>query len=1323
MPLSLKKYLLFFLLLFSGTGIYSQTISSDKVRSLTVDDGLPQGFITGIVQDQQGFMWLSTLDGLARYDGRNIKVWHHDATDSNSIATNVVTGLYVDRENNLWLVHENYSVDILNTETNIVRHISKEKSFDGLKFTDYYAYNFLEDKAHEYWVITKNQTLEHFNLNRLSPVRISFSQNELPQAIYEDKSGNLWIHTNKALYVIAGKYQLRKISDLPAGTHSNFLGNIFIDRKGNLWVGHPTYISLYNIVQHTWRQINLPANMPVHHKTFAVTSDGRIYLNAMQNVYAVSNNYDFSLIWSNNTNPPELTAFMIDRSNNIWCGTNTFGARIIDLSSTGFTAYKLPYNFYRDVFLSSLHLYSSGNTPMADYILRSCTDKKGDQWFINMADTSDDQNKIKAVILTKIKGNSVTRIYLRKEYSNGWTDDDGANNFCFDENGNCWVIMNSDTLGTVDFKNKLIINPVALNNNDETPGYLVSANNKLWIVYLDALQSFDPKTKQSVWYKDQPGAEVFRNAYLLMAVSDPKDKNILWISSRGNGLIQFDTKTGISKSFTTKDGLPNNTVYTIVPDKDGYLWCSSNKGIFRFSPADYSVLSFTVKDGLQGNEFNRYQFLNFPDGKIAFGGTQGWTIFHPDSITVDSYQPNIALTDIEINNEPIATFTALKNKAVVAIDTLRLSYDENFLTFHFAGLQYNDPEKLQYRHMLTSIDKKWVDAGTQNSANYTNLSPGTYDLKIDASNTAGIWSSYIKTIHIIIAPPWWNTWWAYTLYVIAMATVMFIIFRIRLNQAKTKQEMELKKKEADQLKAVDEIKSRFFSNITHEFRTPLSLIISPVEQMQQDEGISPGIKKRLSAVQRNAKHLLRLINQLLDLSKLESGNMKVVLSRGQIKSFVEEIVQSFEQKAESKQIELGFESSCPDKEYLFDTEKWEKIVTNLLSNAIKFTPENGKVTGQLSATGKDAFQTIIHLRVVDTGSGIPGENLPFIFQRFYQVDDSGTRKYEGTGIGLSLVKELTELMKGSIEVESREGTGTTFDVFIPVTEATDNSIPSLTKSVSLQESSPDIIKRDTVIVNQQDKNNVPLILVVEDNPELCEFISESLGKKYRTCTASNGNEGLQIAKEMLPELIISDVMMPEMDGYAFCREIKSRVQTDHIGVILLTAKAAQESVIEGLQVGADDYITKPFHFDELELRIRNILDRQEKLRLFFKNQLSNPDASLDKSQVQNDFITQLYSIIDEHLDDSNLNVEKLATKAAVSHRTLNRKLSSLIGLSANELIKQYRLKRSVEFLKSGHNISETAYSVGFETHSHFTTSFKSFFGVTPTEYVSTKISN
>jgi len=585
------------------------------------------------------------------------------------------------------------------------------------------------------------------------------------------------------------------------------------------------------------------------------------------------------------------------------------------------------------------------------------------------------------------------------------------------------------------------------------------------------------------------------------------------------------------------------------------------------------------------------------------------------------------------------------------------------------------------------------------------------------SLAAGIDPGHLRFLHVLLKGGWTAPWGNLIIGALMIAGVFFLYVDFRLKRAKTVHLLALEQKEAAHLKATDELKTRFFANITHEFRTPLSLIISPLEQVLTEGALPFETRQKLSVVERNAEHLLRLVNELLDVSKLETGHMKVSLFQGDLHVFVAEMAQLFTQNAANRQISLKVDTDGAEGYFLFDTDKWEKILFNLISNALKFTPAGGQVNIRLRASAREEEHSLMHLSVSDNGIGIPSEKLPFIFQRFYQVKTTRPNNYEGTGIGLSLVKELAELMEGTVSATSTPGKGTEFQVTIPVNRAAARTGPQDMHPQSAPSKDIDLATGKQIPILSQDLGTKPLVLIVEDNEELGDFISKSLAKNYRTLNALHGAQGLMMALESSPDVIISDVMMPEMDGYALCRQIKSSVQTDHIAVILLTAKASHPNVMQGLLAGADGYVSKPFHVDELLLRLHNLLLWREKLRQLSQGQLSTPEPPVKEPEGQHRFITDLYCVLDEHLNDHSLGVEKLASLMAVGHRTLNRKLTALIGLPASEVVKQYRLKKSIALLKSGHNVSETAYLVGFETHSNFTTSFKTFFGMTPTSFL------
>ncbi|HEV2833353.1 MAG TPA: ATP-binding protein, partial [Hanamia sp.] len=546
-------------------------------------------------------------------------------------------------------------------------------------------------------------------------------------------------------------------------------------------------------------------------------------------------------------------------------------------------------------------------------------------------------------------------------------------------------------------------------------------------------------------------------------------------------------------------------------------------------------------------------------------------------------------------------------------------------------------------------------------------------------------------------------WWAYIIYILIALALVRWYFVYREKMIRTKQSLSFEKREALRLKEVDEVKDRFFSNITHEFRTPLTLIITPLEKLIQDNHLPASVVQTLKTIQKNSHQLLRLINEFLDFSKVNSGQMKVRLSSGELCLFVSDCVKRFNAGALDKNIKLSFLSEGVEGFYLFDEEKWEKIITNLLSNALKFTPQNGVVSLSLAAVGDEK----IRLEVKDNGPGIPADQQAKIFERFYQADSSAIRNYSGTGIGLSLVKELILLMNGTIELDSIRGKYSRFIVDLPVQKghATGTTITPLSNETTLLPEA------------KQNEQDGPLIMIVEDNEELRSFLEESMRTKYRVIATADGLQAWEMILHELPDIVISDVMMPGRDGFDLCHLCKSDKRTAHIGFILLTSKAAHDAQIKGLQTGADDYITKPFHLDELELRIVNLLRLQQKTRLRLQEQIFTATPQKTLPLINDAFLEQLYKEMDAKIDDPELDVDYLSKTMAMSRSTLNRKLKSLLDISPNGLIRQYRLQKATGYLSSGLDISSAAYKVGFSSPSYFSQCFREQYGISPSDYV------
>jgi signal transduction histidine kinase/DNA-binding NarL/FixJ family response regulator len=691
---------------------------------------------------------------------------------------------------------------------------------------------------------------------------------------------------------------------------------------------------------------------------------------------------------------------------------------------------------------------------------------------------------------------------------------------------------------------------------------------------------------------------------------------------------------------------------------------------------------------------------------------EGITAFNSKQPNEDQYRPPVYITGIFINNAPLEPRLSAGGLPVAAMRELDLAHWQNFLTIEFAAMQYNRSDKIRYRYQLAGVDERWIETETP-VTKYTDLRPGHFVLRLNASNTLGVWSPEVRELHIRVSPPWWRTWWAYVAYFLVFLAVVYGLLRMYVNRVRMRQsivfkqkEIDLKAREAEQLRELDEMKTRFFSNITHEFRTPLTLILGPAGQMME-EARDQKDNKRLSLIDRNARQLLGLINQLLDLSKLEAGTTHVNAAWGDLADFVESLTNTFQMAAEAKSVALEFSSRLENRYYWFDHEKLERIVTNLLSNAVKFTNENGLILVTLHAAGPEGTE----ITVANTGARIPDAQLSRIFDRFYQADQP-TGYHEGTGIGLALVKELVTLQGGTVSVKSgTDGFDTVFTVALPYRRG------------EAQQSTENVVHK----INgnghvHHEEAYLPKILLVEDNAGLAEFVSDSLAQSYRFYHAQHGGEGLAMAVEIMPDLIISDVMMPVMDGYTFCKHIKSNLETSHIPVVLLTAKSALESRVEGLELGADDYITKPFHVPELRLRIRNLLDRQSRLYERLRAVFATPDTiPADETESTDPFLNRLYAILDARLDDPDFGVTELIREIGMSNSSLNRKLKTLTDLSAVELIRNYRLKKAAAMLSDGVSVSEAAYAVGFDNLSYFAKCFRDLYNMTPREFAANGI--
>ncbi len=870
-----------------------------------------------------------------------------------------------------------------------------------------------------------------------------------------------------------------------------------------------------------------------------------------------------------------------------------------------------------------------------------------------------------------------------------------------------------------------------------------------------------------------------------------REPGVIWIASRA-GLDRLDTRTDAITHFSEKDGLANNHVYGILEDDDGRLWLSTNGGLSRFDPETGSFKNFDRNDGLIQDEYNANSFLKSRSGELFFGGTMGIDYFFPADVRENTVPPDVVFTDVRLDHEPVMYGPRSPLKVpLLEAQELRLPPGRKALTFEFAALHYQNPAGNIYAYLLEGFDTDWIQAGTRRTATYTNLDPGDYVFRVKAANLDGFWNEEGIAMRVSVLPPWWRSVWAYAAYVLLGLAAVAVVDRTRrrrlidrerrraerekarelgaVNEQLRAHETQLEKQnarleeQARRLAEMDELKSRFFTNVSHEFRTPLTLILGPIRDALSDELDGEGLLRHAPMMHRNAQRLLRLINQLLDLSKLEAGAMQLRARRRDLVPFFRGLVMAFASRAERDGVTLSFSTEKESIELAFDAEKLEKVVTNLLSNAFNFTPGGGKIRVKLRSTLE-----AVDFSVQDTGEGVPAEELPHLFDRFYQVDGSSTRRHEGTGIGLALTKDLVELHGGAIDVESEPGFGTTFTVRLPiraeaepdkkdeVSREADEAYGKLSEEDGRfePEAEDSLFEPDTLAglsgnggetgrieeygeildeaahpsnatlhpPDEAATPNAPTILLVEDNADVRAYVRSHLQGSYRLLEAADGRDGLRQAKEHVPDLVVSDVMMPEMDGFALCEAIKSDEALAHVPVVLLTAKADEASRIEGLESGADDYLAKPFSVEELTTRVENLIEIRRRLRARFSGEVRLGPEEVTVPSADAAFIERVRDVVEAEMGDGRFGVDRLAGEVGVSVRQLHRRVKEVTGLTPGGYVRMMRLQRAAQLLeRQAGTVSEIAYRVGFNDANYFSRLFRQTFGRTPSEFAGTNL--
>ena len=1344
-----------------------------KFERIQVVQGLRLGDILSIQQDSQGFMWFGTWDGLYKYDGYSLTGYKHDRLDSTSLGNNLIFSLYEDRAGTLWIGTAGSGLNRFSSEqeeftrfvrnpndphslnANVVRSIYEDRSgtlwvgtWNGLnkfdrdtgKFTrvlcdpepknpsapdSYGVLSIFEDRSGTLWVATTGRGLHmldretgEFTRFVHDPGNAHNLSSNVVLSIHEDRSGTLWVGTAKGLNRFDRENeQFRRFVHDPKNPYSlsaNNIWSIHEDRTGRLLIGTDDGLNIFEPNKEQFvRLVHEPKNL--HSLSSNVVQSihedrtGALWIGTADGVNRLDREQQrFAHFVHDPGNPHSLShksvgAIHEDRSGTLWVGTEG-GLNKLDRDTGQFRHFvhdpKNPHSLSHNN-VTSVHEDRSGTLWVGTRGGLNRFDRDTEQFMRFVHDPENPHS---------LSANDIWSIHE-------------------DRTGTLWIGTAPGGLNRFDREQESFTHFVhdpndsrSLGNNVVTSIY-EGSSGMLWFgTGGGGINRYDREREQfTLFVHDSDNPRSLSHDWVGVVFED--HAGTLWAATWYGGLNKLDHDTKLFTLYTEKNGLPTNHICNIEEDEHSRLWLGTLNGLSRFDPQSETFRNFDVDDGLKNNLFNWNACIKSRSGELFFGGDNGIDYFHPDSVRDNPHIPPVVITRFTRYNSGDAEGNPIIEKGISERQYLDLSYDDRILTFEFAALNFRNPLKNQYAYKLEGFNEDWIQLGTKHDVTFTNLDPGEYTLRVKGSNNDGIWNEEGTSLRITVIPPWWRTRWAYGLYVLLFMTALYGIRDYELRRLQLRNALKIKNVEAEKLQELDRLKSRFFASISHEFRTPLTLILGPVEKwlngMRQKE-----MQADFHIVQRNARRLQQLINQLLDLSKLEAGKMRLHAAPGNIVELMRMIVMTFESLAKQKGIDLQFRAEEEEIRAYVDRDKLEKILTNLLSNAFKFTENQGEVA-VAAAVGKNELPTaagFVEIRVSDTGVGIPEDQIDKVFDRFHQVEKRPN--HSGTGIGLALTKELVELHHGHIAVDSAVGKGTTFIVKLPLgnEHLTAEEIVETVASdqllvISEQSTEPGIQRPPSGDQQPTTNNGLPVLLIVDDNADMRAYMRGYLEEYYRIVEAEDGAQGINQTHKHIPDLIISDVMMPEMDGFELCGKLKSDARTSHVPVILLTARASGESKVEGLETGADDYLTKPFDVKELQARVRNLIEQRHRLQERFRRELQIQPSEVTVTSMDEAFLTKVMAAVEAHIDDPAFETDDLAHEAAISRRQLNRKLRALTGQSVREFMRTIRLKRAAQLLQeqSG-TVTEIAYEVGFNSIGHFAKIFRQEFGVAPSEF-------
>lgn len=1341
-------------LLFSWMFIYllhAQQPNHNNFIHIGVNEGLSQNTVFDIAQDKQGHMWFATHDGLNKYDGYNFTIYRHDEQNPNSIGSDVIRACIVDTQGRVWA----------GTEKGLSLYDASQDQFHNFTYSkdnkDLAVYDIVEiDERQLLLFSNKRKGLFIFNTEtqKFSDKPLHPSLAKIQPSIIYRQGDCIYIGSYKGVYI----YSISK------NTVENILSNELKDKQ------------IFSILQQSPVCLWVGTEGDGLYKINMVTRNVTHYANCPEKQGCISSNY--------------IRSLTLDSENTLWIGTIN-ALNIYNEDTDSFSSYtsnleisgSLSHTSVLDIFMDSqggmwLGTYFGGVNyyhPLKNRFHNIQFTAKKNSLNSNIIGCIKEDSQKGIWIGTNNGGvnyyNPQTGIFKQYTKKEGLKSNDIKSIYIDETNDLVYIGTHTGGLNVLNRKSGHIDvyhSDRIKNIYDIQP----TENGELWLTGMTQLLRYNPQTKtfkniarqingqplaenqftylkrdskQRLWLAGEKGVSVYteQGNGLLDSHLLPKDSplsykavnciheahnGIFWIGTR-SGIWRFDENKKELRQYTTYHGLPNNVVHGILEDSTGRLWLSTNKGLSCFQPKTEKFRNYTNHDGLQSNQFTGNAYCQMADGQIYLGGINGITTFHPEQIADNPYTPPVVITRLGVFNKTIYPNddTGILQKDISETRSITLTAEQSMFSLDFVVSNYISGNHNTFAYMLKGYDKDWYQSSIHRTVSYSNLPAGTYTFLVKAANSDGKWNEQPTELKITILPVWYKTWWAVLIFISVFIAATIFVVRYFWMRKSMEAKLQMERMDKEKQKEVNEMKLRFFINISHELRTPLTLITAPVQEMLNQVN-DKWLHKQLEHVQKNTNRLLYLVNQLMDYRRAELGVFNLNVQYTPIHEVIEKDFLFYENLARRKKITYNFLSEVEGEKILCDPNYLELIVNNLLSNAFKYTDEGKSITVTLKQIGKKLL-----LQVKDTGSGIPIDKQGKIFERFYQIDN----EHLGSGIGLSLVQRLVELHHGRIELESREGLGSTFSVYLPTEESVYS--PEEKTSGNETENEQQVYTTNNQgmyiidIVNEEEeerqeseeeqnttensKNCKETVLIVEDNTDIQQYLNNELGKFFHILKAGNGEEALAIIKEQEIDLILTDVMMPVMDGLQLCKQIKQNLSTCHIPIIILSAKTDLKEQLEGLQVGADDYIPKPFSITVIKTKIKNLFRTRYRAIEHYSKSLNIDPGKVALNNLDEELLKKAVAIMEKNMDNVSFSTDDFAREMCMSRSNLHLKMKALTGESTNDFIRKMRFNHACKLLKEGRlSIAEISTMVGFNTPSYFSTCFKKYFGCLPSEY-------